>query len=84
MVGVGTYNMAGASDWRIIGPKAPVVVIDISVPLMSDVLYYLQKMDRGRVVLRPFIFGRIVSSLLHMAITWPTKLQTKTIGVLCQ
>jgi hypothetical protein len=27
--GVGAYNIAGASDWRIIGPRLPVVVIDI-------------------------------------------------------
>lgn len=38
MVGVGTYNIAGASDCRIIGPSEPVVVIDISVPKVSDVM----------------------------------------------
>ena len=38
MVGVGTYNMAGASDCRIIGPNAPVVVIDILLPIMSYVV----------------------------------------------
>ena len=27
MVGVGTYNMAGASDCRIRGPRLPVVVM---------------------------------------------------------
>lgn len=36
MVGVGTYNMAGARDCKIIGPKLPVVVILIK-PLFNEV-----------------------------------------------
>lgn len=35
MVGVGTYNIAGAKDCKINGPKLPVVVIDISNPCLN-------------------------------------------------
>lgn len=41
MDGVGTYNMAGARLWSIIGPKFPVVVIDIFLPFYTT-LYFCE------------------------------------------
>jgi hypothetical protein len=45
MVGVGVYNMAGASDCKIIGPKFPVVVILIVTLWLSRVCGSLDKAD---------------------------------------
>jgi hypothetical protein len=37
MVGVGTYNIAGARDCNIIGPRFPVVVIDIILTPKTEI-----------------------------------------------
>jgi hypothetical protein len=39
MVGVGTYNMAGAKLWSIIGPKLLVVVMLTTIPHFVKLMF---------------------------------------------